>query len=181
MSAVIRTLMDMRQKDLSEEQSAALKPFVEGKVIHDLGCGFMQLSRELLELGAAHVIAIDKEASFRRYTPRTGVTFERKYFKEVTPSYDMNIFLGRPFNGVLPGLLELVVAAKQVVYFGCNRNMNQCGSPNLFKLFLFRELLCYVQGVNNSLIVLGGYLEEDLPREPTLEEKAGIDVANHYD
>jgi hypothetical protein len=93
-------------------------------------------------------------------------------------SAEMNIFLGRPDNRFLPGLLELVAVAKQVIYFGCNRGGTQCGFPALFKLFLHRELLCHVPG-QNSLIVCGGYRQE--PREPTVEELAGIDTMTLYD
>jgi predicted RNA methylase len=69
----------MRESSLSAEQCEALKPFVEGKVIHDLGCGPMLLTKELLALGTTHIVAIDKEPIWPGLAA-PGITFEKKHF-----------------------------------------------------------------------------------------------------
>ena len=54
---------------LYASQQVALKPFLEGRTVFDLGAGDLVLSHLLVELGAQKVVAIDKDGDYdeRRY------------------------------------------------------------------------------------------------------------------
>ena len=176
---------------LDRKQAKALRALVQGRRVHDLGCGDQTLTRDLVKFGASEVTAVDCDpVTFRvrlvkigeRWLPQRVVnnsittikaTFE-EYAKE-QPEIDI-AFLSWPMNRVVRGLLPLVESARMVVYLGTCLGGTYCGFPSLFKHFLGRELLVHVPHKKNTLFIYGGAL--DTPREGEEEERAGIDSNN---
>lgn len=154
-------------------QLEAIRPFVAGKVVHDLGAGnALSLAHELLELGANYVFAIDKDPMTVPQSAR--IRAERLRFDE----YELRkqkidvAFISWPQNLLSYPLLRLCTGATTVIYLGKNTDGRSCGHPMLFKDFLFRELLAYVPHHLNTLGVYGQYMPSS--RRPTGEEFAGI-------
>jgi len=156
---------------LFEEQSVILGPYVQGETVYDLGCGDLSLSYELLMLGAAHVVAVDKERCPRPKDPR--VELLRAYFHEVVASPKVS-FLSYPANYPMQGLLEILARSQTVVYLGRNTDGTACGTVAVFQHFLQRELLAYVPVRKNTMIIYGSYDPLREPRAPRGEELAAL-------
>jgi hypothetical protein len=155
---------------LSKAQIDALSPYVRGTTVHDLGAGCMKLSRQLLDLGASQVVAVDKEAPKRRSAnPRIRV--EHTLFSQFDESPDV-AFLSWPSNHFLHGLADILRRARVVVYLGKNTDGTACGHWTLFSGLLLREALVYVPERKNTLIVYGAH--RDTARVPLGEEMAAI-------
>lgn len=156
---------------LNQAQKDTIRPFVQGQRIHDLGAGDLGLASELLQLGAKHIMAIDKEeAPSRAHDP--AITYTRGLYSAFPDLRPEIAFLSWPINHVLPDLNRIVSNAKTVVYLGKNTDGTSCGDRSLFQEFVWRELLAYVPDRQNTLIVLGKRLEN--LREPMGEERAGL-------
>ncbi len=159
---------------LSTRQQEALAPFINDKVVHDFGAGDLGLARQLLVLGAKHVVAIDKNPMPK--APKGISTIRMPFVKMIDILYSATIdvaFVSWPAN--CPTDIEPFLEASNtntVVYLGKNTDGVACGTPVLFKSMVRRELVTYVPERHNSLIVLGKGLE--LPRVPTGEEFAGM-------
>lgn len=159
---------------LSPEQRDAIRGVVRGRTVHDLGCGDLELSRQLIEFGATSVIGVDKSPSVWEPIP-AGVLAVRATFAEfvlVNPTIDV-AFVSWPVTVRDAGLLSLVRAARTVVYLGKCTDGIMCGWPALFQHFLARDLMAYVPHPNNALCVYGGELPK--PRAGEYEECAGVD------
>jgi hypothetical protein len=156
-----------------QEQGDAIGRFVRDQVVHDLGCGDQVLSRALVRLGAARVMAVD--ASPPTELPGAEITTVRATFQEYldgSPQIDV-AFVSWPLNFPEPALLCLVARARTVIYLGKCTDGVFCGWPGLFRHFLGRKLLAHVPHPVNTLCVYGEPLVK--PREGELEERAGID------
>lgn len=173
---------------LSPAQVVALRPFVDGRTIHDLGAGQCTLAMLLLQrLGAACVIALDKESMPELV--RAGLIQAQTTFEDVAGEHDVAewkrplverardltrtidvAFVSWPQNHPSEGLLRLLRRAGVVVYLGSNVNGSACAWPGLFMSeFLFREVLAHVPERANSLIVYGERCEA--PRRKLLGEE----------
>jgi len=160
-----------------ERQLDVLRRHVAGRKVVDLGCGPMVMARTLLDLGATHVLAIDKEEQMRAYVPKDPrVTFRRAYFddlddreiREITK--DHVALASWPYNAVEPALMSIVHQVDVFLYLGKNTDGTACGSRGLFDLR--REVLDYVPQPINTLIVYG---PRRVPRRvPFGEEHAAI-------
>lgn len=158
---------------LSEHQKIALRPFVQGKIVHDLGAGSCSLSVELIRLGAASVIAVDKEPIHGAESlEKLRVFAFQAYFSDLRDEKPEVAFLSWPANRFDQHLLELVEASETVVYLGSNTDGSACGWPGLFREFLRRERLAYAPERKNTLIVYGKHLP--VSRTPRGEEYAGL-------
>lgn len=160
----------MSLASISLEQRTALREAVAGRLVHDLGAGDLKLSSKVLQLGAAHVVAVDKEDCPRR-VPH-GITYRKCLFKDFQDPIDV-AFLAWPDNHNT-GVTPLVMRARRVVYLGKNTDGTMCGTGDLFIALLRRALLAYVPHRANTLIVCGDFLPA--PREPTGEEAAGLSI-----
>mgnify|MGYP002738123473 CR=1 FL=1 len=145
----------------------AVRPFVLGKTVHDLGAGDCDHARTLVGLGAGSVVAIDKADAPRL---AKGVTYIRSLIADVPlPETVPVVFLGWPQNYVIPGLLEWLHRAETIIYLGSNLNGTACAFPDVFRHFLTRELAVYIEDRQNNLLVLRETLAT--PRSPVLEER----------
>ena len=157
---------------LDPQQKKALRPFIKGKVLHDLGAGDLELAKVLLTLGAEHIHAYDKLPKPKNLPEK--VTYQRGYFHELRGPFPV-IFLSWPVN--YPSV-ELTIQAslceEMLIYLGKNTDGAACGQPNLFRVMTQRELLAYVPTRANTLIVTGRFLPEGQTRPPTPEEAAGL-------
>lgn len=151
-------------------QVKALRPFVAGRVVHDLGAGDMEKARLLLHLGAEKVHAVEKAP----YPFSLPLRIERHemYFKDYRPAEVDVALLSWPANHMMEGLLPLLVKAKTIIYLGKNTDGTSCGFPALFVYLTIRRLLVHKPHPTNTLIIVGEPLRK--PRTPEHEELAGI-------
>lgn len=168
---------------LSKKQQRRLLPFLQDRVVHDLGAGDLRLASLLMELGASRVVAIDKlehRGAVARTTAR--IRFTQAHFNDYVnqnPDEIVDVaFMSWPFNLYDQGLYSLAARARTIIYLGCNSSGTACGFPELFKHFLTRKLEAHIPERPNVLLVLSEPLPE--PREPTLEELGGIDQSKIY-
>lgn len=144
---------------------------VKGRTVYDLGAGDLQLSKELVDLGALKVVAIDKEAPFSwKGDPRIEV--RRAYFHAIKDEPIEVAFVSWPSNYVDWDLIRLVSRAQQVVYLGKNTDGTSCGSVNLFEHFMTRELVGHAPDRPNTLLVYGQPQESE--RDRVGEELAAL-------
>ncbi len=157
---------------ISDTQWRVVRKHVDGLVIHDLGAHLCEHSLKLLELGAASVVAVDKEAM--PFVDRR-VSRVRTLFADYDGEIDV-AFLAWPVNHYDRGLLRLAGAAKKVIYVGKNTDSSMAASPSFFHAMASRRVLDYVPEKPNALIVRGDPLAA--PRKKLRgEEIAG---ANTY-
>src|SRR3989344_3167480 len=133
---------------LSQVQKNLLKPFIQGKIVHDLGAGDLALSREILALGAEKVIAVDKNILPSSKDPRLEiVTLD---FRDFAGCIDV-AFVSWPSNW--PTDLHWVIhSTKIVIYLGSNMDGNMCGYKKLWGVFAQRDVLAYSLDRQNTLI-----------------------------
>ena len=149
-------------------QARVVAKHVRGRVVHDLGCGDLTLTKKLLALGAARVIGVDHRVEGRPSDPRMHLVETR--FENYMGDIDV-AFLSWPINWT-SGVSLLAARAKTVIYLGCNTGGFQCGTQDLFEGFLCRDLAAYVPHRKNTLIVCGGL--RDTRRAPQGEEWAAL-------
>jgi hypothetical protein len=153
---------------LNEMQAGALKSIVTGLIVHDLGAGDLSLAEHLIDFGALHVVAIDKEPLPRMHSSR--ITYSRGYFEQYYDPIDVAVVSWPPTYCI--GLPSLVKRARVVVYIGKNTDGTACGSSELFGHLLTRELSVYLPDRHNTLICYGNPTSEI--RKPQGEELAAI-------
>lgn len=162
---------------LSRAQREALAPHVRGRVVHDLGAGACHLSREMAELGAAHVVAIDVRPP-PRHALHSEVSYVRASFHDVSGALDIAL-VSWPVQDGFCGccgftgsrcLVRALRGAHTVVYLGRNGGGVWCGGPALFEHFMERPLLAHVPARRNDLLVLGEWHRGCDVRAPTPQE-----------
>ena len=167
----------MPHVQLNKAQLKTLESFVSGKVVHDLGAGDLGLALELLKLGAAKVIAIDKEynridkkgwLNFQNLPPE--IEIRHQYFQDMDESIDI-AFVSWPAN-YENGLLNVLKQTKTILYLGKNTDGYACGTPALFEYLVTRKIEAQVPSRQNTLICYTDYLDE--PRQWLQEEEAAI-------
>ncbi len=151
---------------LTLEQELALKPHIQGQLVHDLGAGDLIIAADLLRLGAKQVVALDKDP-YRKKPPQ-GITPVTCYFEAYPSPVDI-AFMSWPRNTFDAGLLNICRRARMVVYLGCNTGGRACGFPPLLQHLATRQVLAHVPDSYNSLIVYSSALESRryLPEEYT--------------
>lgn len=165
---------------LSERVSSALKTYVNGKVVADIGAGDLSHSRTMSELGAKEVLAIDPGLSIYEQVP-ANVKLLKGYAKDTSIPEELDVvFLAWPVNREIPGIDSWIAKARTVIYFGCNDNYTVCGGKDLWSILPGRAILHHFEieptahESSASFTVYGEPLEE--PRELTPEEKRAITV-----
>lgn len=157
---------------LSDAQRELLRPFVADRIVHDLGAGSGALSLILLELGAAHVVAVDKEISLPHHNKITTVEC---YFDEYRSDDPIDtVLVSWPHNSSSPGLSFLVGLAKQVIYLGKNTDGSSCGTRELMVGLLSRPVLAHAPERQNTLTVYGESQGRYVDRQVTGEEYAAL-------
>ena len=151
---------------LRPKQMRALRPYVCGRAVVDWGCGFSQMTIDLLDtLGASSVVAVDKDGWVQKAWENEGIEeprlkFIHSYFEHLVDrelGADAVSLLSWPLNRPLRGLLECISVSDRVIYIGINDNMTVCGWAGLFEHFKRRpiELLAPSDVGNSDLIVYG--------------------------
>lgn len=159
---------------LSSAQARIVAKVVKGQTVIDLGAGDLQLSHELLTLGAQAVTAVEKEelpqSILRLADPRVKVV--RAYIKDLHGQTGASVaFLSWPANYPILGLDAVIAKTPIVVYLGKNTDGTSCGTSRMFQRLLPREVVAYVPEFKNTLIVYG---PKRIEREPYGEELAAL-------
>lgn len=171
---------------LDEDQAACVKRWVEGKTVLDLGAGDLELSQQLLQLGAKKVIAVDK--GLRGLGPDPRIEVRQAYFHNLFSDWLRKpeerdlvdiVFCSWPPN--YQTNVELVIALfERLIYLGANTSGSACGGEWFWKPLLSREVLDYVPRRRNTLCVYG---PNHVDRAPTGEELGALstEVALRFD
>jgi len=158
-----------------------MRKMVKGKRVFDFGAHDLTLSKELLVLGAEHVVAIDKEVG-KRDTSRI-TTFDGSFelYLTVMPVIQPEdvAFVSWPSNHPLPGLLDCLKPFSTVIYLGKNTDGSSCAWPGFFLEMLHRSLIECIPHHRNTLLVWGKN-RKAIKRKPVPEELAGIDHSRMY-
>lgn len=154
---------------LNTTQSILLRPFVEGKVVHDFGASDLRLARRLLSLGARKVVAIEKDADrFPKRVPE-GVEVFHGLFRHYSENVE-TAFVSWPVNWNTD-LHSILAKAPIVIYLGTNTGGAVCGYPAFWRMLMKREILAADPHPDNCLIVYG---PEIVTRAPYPEERAAL-------
>lgn len=159
----------MSHGSLSPAQRQMVQAHVSGKTVHDVGAGDLLLAKSLLNLGAAHVIALEKERMPARIK---GITPVRGSFHEYREPIQ-TAFVSWPVNWWDKGLLNLIERSEVVLYLGSNLDGLMCGFQRMWEHLSEREVLGHVPDRANTLIVYGPNSEV---RKPLPEEFAALNL-----
>ncbi len=161
---------------ISDAQIEALKPFTQGRVVHDLGAGRLHHTCLLAtDLEAGQVIAMDKVMP-PDLPSQENVTFVQEEFIEHSISPTAVAFVSWPINRNVH--LEFLLAkVNTVVYLGKNTDGMACGDPILWSHLTMRKVQLHVPHRQNDLIVYGEFCG-DRPLLP--EELGAIDQSRIY-
>ena len=146
----------------THEMEETIRPFIECRVVWDLGAGLLSNTHRLLRLGASHVVAVDKERHpTGTFSCPKRVTLIQSYFAdlEVPPEGIRVALLSWPVNYHMKGLISILRECNIVIYLGSNTDGSACGWPGLWKHFQGREVLAHIPHRSNSLIVYGNTLQ----------------------
>lgn len=161
----------------TESQFAKVRAAVCGKKVVDFGAGSLAYANILLQKGgAANIVAIDDIFPHDVTVNDGAIRVIARSFEDIDPAslipYDV-AFLSKPVNRrKMPEFVRLVAMAPVVVYAGSNTDVSASGSWDLFRQFLYRELIAYEYARDNALIVMGPI--GGAVRQPTGEEFAGL-------
>lgn len=171
----------------TEEMKDAVRPYVEGQHVLDVGAGNCAKAKTLARLGAEKVICVDPEFPVEFYIdpelepyifPMYGY-LDEKIAKHGCAALGNVAFLSWIPNKPLPGLVEVLQGMEYVIYLGCNYGGTACGTLSLYLDLLGRELLVEIATPQNTLLILGrrkyGYT-----RNPTFEEYCGVNTREMY-
>ena len=158
---------------MSAAQREALRDVVRGREVIDLGCGDLAMAATMIGLGAARVVAVDKDPVLVNLAPDK-IQVVQGYFADYDGPVPGVAFLSWPGNWPMPGLLDILARAEIVVYLGSNTDGSACGWPDLFKALGGRRLISHVPHRSNTLLIYGS--EPGEPRKLTGEEVAAL----HY-
>lgn len=165
---------------LTQEQVQILKKIVSGKHVVDFGCGNLELSKLLLQLGAKHVTGIDKSTSFKDDPKSLGenFTFQEAVFDAAKIPEDADIALiSWPQNNdeTSFSLKQHLLQFEEIIYIGKNDGeKTQCGTPFLWQHLISREPL-YSAVESDSISSMIVYSSE-LRRSSLLDEEIfGLD------
>jgi len=158
----------------------ALRRFVRGARVVDLGCGDMERTWTLLGCDPEAVLAVDSHLpSSPKAHPR--LTLHQGLFNDslgVIRDFRPTVaHVSWPAN-YLTGLVKLLTDIPTVIYVGCNTDGTACGERALFQYMLTRKMVRYLPDRQNTLIVVTKLL--DNPRDATYEEKAALDQTEVY-
>lgn len=177
---------------LNRFQEEAVRYYVKGQLVWDLGAGLLGWAHRLVSYGAKKVVAVDKiyrdrhenicngNRTWGKVAP-AGVALSSCTFRELaTGIEDPNIpvaFVSWPestWSGTMG--LELVTHhAQTVIYLGNNHDGTCCGSSIFWSYMRCRKVLCVLPSRVNTLIVYGRTSEL---RDRLEEEVAGMDHNN---
>lgn len=164
----------------TSEQIKAIKPFIEGKVVHDLGCAHLDLAHALIKWGAKEVIAIDRNRTGAVVLFPYQMRLVQAHFHEFHEPVDV-AFMSCPVNWPT-GLDHIAARARIVIYLGNNTDGTATGDPSLFKVLRARENPVYIPHIKNTLAIYGPELVRDtqlFDRPANPEEVAVLDTPDY--
>jgi hypothetical protein len=162
---------------LSKIQQEALKPYILGKKVHDLGAGGFELTHKLIDLGAEGVIAIDRYSpfpspSFFDLAPNQGkIQFVQSYFHDYHEPIQ-TAFCSWPVNWQ-SGLDHIAARTETFIYLGSNTDGSMCGYQDMWQHLRTREILAHLPERKNTLIVYG---PKTVDRPEVPEERAALNL-----
>ena len=145
---------------------------INGLSIHDIGAGDLQLSRQLIDLGANRVHAIQPSTVLPKVVhPNLNVV--DKYIQNYKGRI-RNLFLSWPwfFHDGANALLSRVQRSDLIIYLGLNDGITCCGFSELFHEFLYHPVKAHIPSPENTLIILGA--RRIRRRRALPEEQAGM-------
>lgn len=137
---------------LTQAQMRAVHGIVKGRVVTDIGAGNGHLSVALVGLGAAEVIAVDRDLVSLGTLPKVRPVIA--HFCEYKEEIDVAFMSWPPQYGA-QGLAEAAARAETVIYLGSNVDGSVCGPNDLWQVLRFREVLVYLPDRKNTLLVYG--------------------------
>lgn len=154
--------------DLSDPAMVhALRTTVQGKEVLEIGGGAGELAEVMVsDLGADHVLVVEKELMFRTERARhpiARVNFFWGYLQEFlqAPEYKQihwgALVISWPVNNAAFDLMVIraMRLAAQVVVIGKNDGVTACGTDILWNYLVTRERIHFVAGPRNDLVVYG--------------------------
>ena len=159
-----------------------LRPFIAGKVVHDMGAAWLDQTKLLLQLGARQVTAVDSRYHDIHARPRyDGFTLEVPVGVELV-SEDLRTYAGQVDVAFVSwpwvqGRVEppWLATANTIIVIAVNDESTACKCPGLYPELLRRELLTHTQFVQEDFLVVGRRLES--PRTPTPADTRGLQTA----
>lgn len=162
----------MKYGYLDKEQQVVVQEFVSGHEVMDLGAGDLELSKQLLLLGAQSVVAVDK--MLPRQAPE-GVELLEDLIHNVKRRCGV-VFVSWLINWPA-GATKILEETETVIYLGKNTEGSLCGCLEVWRHLRGRELLRQVATPRNTLLVYG---PRQVSRLPVGEELAAWDRAKTY-
>lgn len=162
---------------LTPKMKEAIRPYVEDKIIVDLGAGDLTQAKILCELGAYTVHAVEPAAPY--IEPDCIYTYAT-HFRGMPAFEDATVvFISWPLPSLDFRELEpLFERAEHIIYLGSNYDGTACGTPAMFLYLLSREIEQHIFHRTNDLIIYGRKL--GYARAPIRAELAGIDRRQVY-
>jgi hypothetical protein len=162
---------------LTRRQQRQLKPYVEGCRIVDMGCGDLSMSILMVDLGASHVMSIDKvmtKTTVYRARDSARISVLQVDFEDLSDRFleGETALLSWPMD--LFDLDRLAACAKRIIYVGKNTDGIMCGSKTFWQKMLSRRLSLYEPDKINVLAVYTDVLKK--PRNPIGEERAALAI-----
>lgn len=151
----------------NSEQAGAVRHYVQGAEVLDLGAGDLHGTKALLELGASCVWAVDRNPMPKNTDPR--IRTEICYFHNLRESHDV-VLASWVVNWAV-GLEPVLDEARIVVSLSKNTDGTACGYRQMWEYLQTREVLVYCPDPRNTLTVYG---PNRVRRGPTGEEAAAL-------
>lgn len=142
---------------VTDEMLELIREVVTGRTVYDLGAGTLGRAHQLAELGAKHVVAVDKNWP-QRGPESSKVEFCRSSFEECLARVGPIevAFVAWPANHPMPGLIDLCRRAEVVCYLGLNdSSKSSCAWPDFFKHLVTRKVRSQISHPRNALVVYG--------------------------
>ena len=159
---------------IAKEFEKPLKEAIKGKTVLDLGAGDLEIAKALLELGAKHIVAVDRDGFGRKYHPKIDthhMYFDQFMTMKKRPKWDV-LFMSWPCNWDLPGVQQLLDVSKKIIIISKCTDGSMCGTPKLWRYLSELEVVWCIPHPKNVLTIYNNKTVEKRPL--TGEEHAGI-------
>ncbi len=133
-----------------------LKEYIQGEEIIYPMCGSGELAVNLLKLGAASVLCVDKHLpNFIHRAP--GIFYTKSYVKDFEKSYRGKTlpkiaFVSWVPNHTIPGIENLLDRMDLIIYLGVNDDYTVCGDWDFWEYVRHRKVLREIPGEQDMII-----------------------------
>jgi hypothetical protein len=148
----------------------ALRPYVKGQRVVDIGCGDCERADILLGMDPEAIVGVDKDPPCKTSILTIPEYFNKalEHVKQFKPTV---AHVAWPANYMTPGLVDLIQLVPTVIYVGSNVDGTGCGSMDFWRYITTREVLLYRPDRSNTLIIYGSKV---VTRKLAHEEWAGL-------